>query len=85
MVAPSDMMDGYHHLFILTFCSGSTHVIISSLSPLSIYLFFLTSLIFYFSRIKSIKTKLIETGFSRRVAVMSYAAKFASCFYGPFR
>jgi porphobilinogen synthase len=35
-------------------------------------------------RIASIKTALRQTNFSQ-VAVMSYAAKVASCFYGPFR
>jgi len=36
-------------------------------------------------RIEAIKRKLSEKGFGSSVAVMSYAAKFASCFYGPFR
>eukprot|EP01118_Nematostelium_gracile_P016096 TRINITY_DN6589_c0_g1_i1.p1 TRINITY_DN6589_c0_g1~~TRINITY_DN6589_c0_g1_i1.p1 ORF type:complete len:331 (+),score=101.71 TRINITY_DN6589_c0_g1_i1:76-1068(+) len=36
-------------------------------------------------RIAAIKKMLKENGLSNRVAVMSYAAKFASCFYGPFR
>jgi porphobilinogen synthase len=36
-------------------------------------------------RILAIKTSLKEAGFGNRVSVLSYAAKFASCFYGPFR
>lgn len=36
-------------------------------------------------RIGAIKKMLHENGFGNKVAVMSYAAKFASCFYGPFR
>jgi len=36
-------------------------------------------------RIGAIKKMLLENGLSNHVAVMSYAAKFASCFYGPFR
>jgi len=38
-------------------------------------------------RVGAIKAALRETDekLSSRVAVMSYAAKFASCFYGPFR
>jgi delta-aminolevulinic acid dehydratase/porphobilinogen synthase len=36
-------------------------------------------------RIGAIKKMLHSKGFGNRVAVMSYAAKFASCFYGPFR
>jgi porphobilinogen synthase len=36
-------------------------------------------------RIKAIKDALIANGFGSRVGVMSYSAKFASCFYGPFR
>ncbi|KAM7541964.1 hypothetical protein Aperf_G00000014439 [Anoplocephala perfoliata] len=36
-------------------------------------------------RIMAIKQILMKNGFSRTVAVMSYAAKFASSFYGPFR
>eukprot|EP01098_Paradermamoeba_levis_P003261 TRINITY_DN1506_c0_g1_i1.p1 TRINITY_DN1506_c0_g1~~TRINITY_DN1506_c0_g1_i1.p1 ORF type:complete len:291 (+),score=96.88 TRINITY_DN1506_c0_g1_i1:51-875(+) len=36
-------------------------------------------------RIHFIKKKLIAAGLGNRVAVMSYSAKFASCFYGPFR
>ncbi|KAI8807918.1 hypothetical protein BJ742DRAFT_811230 [Cladochytrium replicatum] len=36
-------------------------------------------------RIRAIKAKLLENGFGNRVAVMSYSAKFASVFYGPFR
>jgi len=36
-------------------------------------------------RILSIKTALKAAGFANSVAVLSYAAKFASCFYGPFR
>lgn len=35
-------------------------------------------------RVGAIKSALAETGFES-VPVMSYAAKFASCFYGPFR
>uniref|UniRef100_A0A0X3NKM4 Delta-aminolevulinic acid dehydratase n=2 Tax=Schistocephalus solidus TaxID=70667 RepID=A0A0X3NKM4_SCHSO len=36
-------------------------------------------------RVRAIKEELSRSGFSRTVSVMSYAAKFASCFYGPFR
>ncbi|VDO07830.1 unnamed protein product [Rodentolepis nana] len=36
-------------------------------------------------RILAIKQILQKSGFSRTVSVMSYAAKFASSFYGPFR
>lgn len=36
-------------------------------------------------RIASIKDSLIKNGFGNRVAVLSYAAKFASGLYGPFR
>ncbi|VDK36800.1 unnamed protein product [Dibothriocephalus latus] len=36
-------------------------------------------------RVLAIKKALLRGGFSRTVSVMSYAAKFASCFYGPFR
>ncbi len=36
-------------------------------------------------RIGSIKKGLLEAGLASRVGVMSYSAKFASVFYGPFR
>lgn len=36
-------------------------------------------------RIGSIKEALINAGFGSTVSVMSYSAKFASTFYGPFR
>ncbi|KAF3936463.1 hypothetical protein ABW19_dt0207225 [Dactylella cylindrospora] len=36
-------------------------------------------------RIKGIKTGLIEAGLAHKVLLMSYAAKFAGCWYGPFR
>ncbi|RKF77742.1 Delta-aminolevulinic acid dehydratase [Golovinomyces cichoracearum] len=36
-------------------------------------------------RIRAIKLKLIEDGISHRVVLMSYAAKFSGCLYGPFR
>ncbi|KAK1771169.1 tetrapyrrole biosynthesis, porphobilinogen synthase [Phialemonium atrogriseum] len=36
-------------------------------------------------RIRAIKLKLIEEGMSHRVVLMSYAAKFSGCLYGPFR
>ena len=36
-------------------------------------------------RVRAIKRKLIEAGISHRVLLMSYAAKFAGCLYGPFR
>ncbi|KXS10426.1 aminolevulinate dehydratase [Gonapodya prolifera JEL478] len=36
-------------------------------------------------RVKAIKDILFENGFSGKCSVMSYSAKFASCFYGPFR
>lgn len=35
-------------------------------------------------RIVAIRTALEETGFTR-TGIMSYSAKYASCFYGPFR
>lgn len=37
------------------------------------------------NRIGAIKTTLAAHRLDRQVAVLSYAAKFASCFYGPFR
>lgn len=36
-------------------------------------------------RIRAIKLKLIETGISHQVLLMSYSAKFSGCLYGPFR
>ncbi|KAK0179855.1 hypothetical protein PV327_005566 [Microctonus hyperodae] len=36
-------------------------------------------------RIKAIKEALVNEGLSNQVAVLSYAVKFASGFYGPFR
>lgn len=36
-------------------------------------------------RIRAIKLKLIEEGISHNVTLMSYAAKFSGCLYGPFR
>jgi len=36
-------------------------------------------------RIGAIKEALRANGYGSKVAVMSYAAKFASCYYGPFR
>jgi porphobilinogen synthase len=36
-------------------------------------------------RIRAIKLKLIEAGLAHRVVLMSYAAKFSGCLYGPFR
>ena len=36
-------------------------------------------------RIRAIKLKLIEAGIAHRVVLMSYAAKFSGCLYGPFR
>lgn len=36
-------------------------------------------------RIGAIKKALAETGYGSKVSVMSYSAKFASSFYGPFR
>ncbi|KAK4225923.1 putative delta-aminolevulinic acid dehydratase [Podospora fimiseda] len=36
-------------------------------------------------RIRAIKLKLIETGIVHNVTLMSYAAKFSGCLYGPFR
>ncbi|CAJ0968522.1 unnamed protein product [Ranitomeya imitator] len=36
-------------------------------------------------RIGAIKKALISNDFGNRVSVLSYSAKFASCFYGPFR
>ncbi|ORX93407.1 delta-aminolevulinic acid dehydratase [Basidiobolus meristosporus CBS 931.73] len=36
-------------------------------------------------RIKGIKQILIDNGISHRVSLMSYSAKFASAYYGPFR
>lgn len=36
-------------------------------------------------RIRAIKLKLIEAGLSHQVNLMSYAAKFSGCLYGPFR
>jgi len=36
-------------------------------------------------RIRAIKLKLIEEGIVHSVTLMSYAAKFSGCLYGPFR
>ncbi|KIW52723.1 hypothetical protein PV05_08346 [Exophiala xenobiotica] len=36
-------------------------------------------------RIRAIKLKLIEAGLAHQVNLMSYAAKFSGCLYGPFR
>lgn len=36
-------------------------------------------------RIRAIKLKLIEEGIAHRTVLMSYAAKFSGCLYGPFR
>jgi porphobilinogen synthase len=36
-------------------------------------------------RIRAIKQALIDEGLAHRVMLMSYAAKFAGCMYGPFR
>ena len=36
-------------------------------------------------RVGAIKDLLAKNGFGSRVTIMSYSAKFASCFYGPFR
>ncbi|KAF6773992.1 hypothetical protein AHF37_07260 [Paragonimus kellicotti] len=36
-------------------------------------------------RVRAIKMAIREVGLSGKVSVMSYSAKFASCFYGPFR
>ena len=36
-------------------------------------------------RIRAIKHRLTEVGLAHRTTVMSYAAKFSSCLYGPFR
>ena len=37
------------------------------------------------SRIAAIRTLLLKEGLSNKTAIMSYSAKFCSCFYGPFR
>ena len=36
-------------------------------------------------RIRSIKESLIEANLGNKVSVLSYAVKFSSTFYGPFR
>ena len=36
-------------------------------------------------RVLAIKNKLAEHGFGNKVSVLSYAVKFSSSFYGPFR
>ncbi|KAI4151735.1 MAG: hypothetical protein LQ340_003331 [Diploschistes diacapsis] len=36
-------------------------------------------------RIRAIKLKLIEAGIAHKITLMSYAAKFSGCLYGPFR
>ena len=36
-------------------------------------------------RIKAIKQGLIDAGLAHKVMLMSYAAKYATCLYGPFR
>merc|ERR1711970_323116 len=37
------------------------------------------------ARIGAIKQVLIDNGLETQVSILSYSAKFASCFYGPFR
>ena len=36
-------------------------------------------------RVRAIKLKLIEAGVAHKTTLMSYAAKFSGCLYGPFR
>ncbi|KAK5610535.1 hypothetical protein CRENBAI_003504 [Crenichthys baileyi] len=36
-------------------------------------------------RIRAIKQALLSNGLGNKVSVLSYSAKFASCYYGPFR
>lgn len=36
-------------------------------------------------RVRAIKHALISNGFGNKASVLSYSAKFASCYYGPFR
>lgn len=36
-------------------------------------------------RVRAIKDALISNGLGNKVSVLSYSAKFASCYYGPFR
>ncbi len=36
-------------------------------------------------RVGAIKAALVANGFGSKVPVLSYSAKFASAFYGPFR
>ena len=36
-------------------------------------------------RIRAIKLRLIEAGIAHQILLMSYAAKFSGCLYGPFR
>uniref|UniRef100_A0A7N6BWD6 Delta-aminolevulinic acid dehydratase n=1 Tax=Anabas testudineus TaxID=64144 RepID=A0A7N6BWD6_ANATE len=36
-------------------------------------------------RVRAIKQALISNGLGNKVSVLSYSAKFASCYYGPFR
>ncbi|CAF93563.1 unnamed protein product, partial [Tetraodon nigroviridis] len=36
-------------------------------------------------RVSAIKQGLLSNGFAHQVSVLSYSAKFASCYYGPFR
>ncbi len=36
-------------------------------------------------RVGAIKNILNDAGMANKVAVLSYAVKFASCYYGPFR
>lgn len=36
-------------------------------------------------RVRAVKLKLIAAGLAERVLLMSYAAKFSGCLYGPFR
>ena len=62
--------------------SGTTVEANHSLSPSSTIQF----LLFFRVRVHAaIKAGLRGAGFGSTVSVMSYSAKFASCFYGPFR
>lgn len=36
-------------------------------------------------RISAIKKLILESGLENKISVLAYSAKFASCFYGPFR
>ena len=71
------LMSNYYSIFILKIC-----VIFPKL-PLGCQLIAPSDMMD--SRVASIKESLASASLDHTVAVMSYSAKFASSFYGPFR